>query len=614
MDAPDFFNYTDDNLVCPLSRAIIANDKTTLRKMLSKRRKTPQPLSADNRKWTALHVAASVRNSTECLDLLLQYEDSVLLDLNAESFDGRTALFIACERGCEENVSLLLQKGSDPAKKKLDGTSPLHISATKGYVTIVKYLLKAQLSSTPTHISLEGCKGKVVSPAIVYINDQDWQGFSALHLAAMHGHVEICRILLQNKANNRLTDSDGNTPLHLACQNGYFDIVRLLHVDDFSLIIQQNWDGITPLMLAVQNHNVDCVCYLLDHGARTEMYNKDKIIPLQFAAVGGNKDILELILAKTKRDFIEEFCLHNFTSVLDNKGMFYSLICCALNSSSVECLSLILESKLPRKILEAPYAENCGYCLVVFSPLAYLFSGRSESVDETFDCFLRLLLKHNIVYMKEFISELRIEWPESRVKFINPYGVIFSSEWPKDKKLPYFNLLNEHNITPDYCLICYNDNTDKFENFTVLLGYLTFYKPVLDAVCNGDIDTVQLFLSHSSVLEPDQLCYYLVVMKSSESSKEFNNNLKKVRSMYHYLIRLKPSYYNYERYPRAARFFDSFSKDEEFSRSNLQQLCRSVIREQLRGITLLDNLMNFRNRVHKLPLPSSLKNYLLFKN
>lgn len=588
----NFFDYHDDNLICPISQLVQANDKATLRTILSKTKKKPAPLPADNRGWTALHYAASQNESTECLDLLIKNKKSLFIDLNAESHEGETALFLACERRCKENVELLLEKGCNPKKNKLDGTSPLHISAMKGYSEIVKCLLNYRVN----------------------INEQDWQGFSPLHLAAMCGHVDVCLVLLQNNADIKLMDSYGNVPLHLACQNGHHDIIKIFIDTDVTLINYQNYDGMTPLMLAVKNHNVDCIRYLLDHGAKTIIANTDQIIPLQFAAVGGSKDVFDLIFKNTDLACVEKYCFYNFTQVLKNKGVFHSLVCCALNSGSIDCLNAILKSGLPKQIVEAPYAENCGYCLDIYSPLAYLFSMRSESVDETFDSLLRLMSEHDIIYMKEFFSVLKIEWPDSRVKFINPYSIIFSSEWPIDKKLPYFNLLNEYNISPDYCLICYNDNTQKFDDFTVLLGYLTFYKPVLDAVNNGDIETVKLFLSHSSILEPDQLCHYLVVMKSKESSKEFNHNLKKVRSMYHYLVKLKPSYYNYNKYPRAARFFESFSRDEEFLRSNLQQLCRSVIRRQVRGITLIDNLNNFKDRINKLPLPSSLKNFLLFKN
>lgn len=596
---PDFFNYVDDTLSCSLSQVIRSNDKSTLKRILNKRKKKPLPLSADNRGWTALHVAASKSESKDCLEMLLRYGDSVLIDLNAVTFEGETALFIACEHGCEENAVILLQKGCDPKKKKLDGSSALHVAAMKGYHRIVDHMLDHRIN----------------------INDQDWQGFTPLHLAAMYGCLGVCRVLLENEASVRLTDSDGNLPLHLACQNGYFDIVRLLLERDCTLINYQNCHGITPPMLAVQNHNVQCVRYLLDNGAKTEVCNKDKVIALQFAAAGGNKDVLELVLQSTDMTSIEQYCLYNFRNILDSKGMFYSLICCAVNSGSVECLSILLKSELPKSILEAPYAENSGYCLDVFSPLAYLFSTYSESVDETFDSFLNLLLEHEIIYMTEFLNVLEIKWPESRVKFINPFSVIFSAEWSRVKRLHYFNLLNSRGVTPDYCLQCYNNNRENFSSFTVLFGYLAYYKPVLEAVCRGDIETVQLFLANSSILEPDQLCYYLVEMKSSETLTEFLKCLKEIRLIYNFLVKLKPTYFNYKRYSAekkslmryVCRHTKLFSRSEEFDKSNLQQLCRTKIREQLREQTLEDNLKHFRKKIEELPLPSSLKNYLLFK-
>ncbi len=592
---PEFFSYTDDSLTCSLSQAVRLNDKSTLQRILNKRKKNPLPLSADNRGWTALHIAASRPERKECLEMLLRYGDSVLIDLESESFDGKTAIFVACENGCEENVLILLQKGCDLKKKKVIGASPLHIAATNGYHRIVDHLLDYRIN----------------------INDQDWQYFTPLHLAAMNGHLEVCRVLLENGASVRLTDSDGNLPLHLACRNGHFDIVKLLLEHDLTTINFPNHHDITPPMLAVQNHNVHCVRYLLDNGARTEVCNRDCVIALQFAAAGGSKEVLEMVLQSTDMASIELYCLFNFLKILDRKGIFHSLTCCALNSGSVECLSALLESQLPKSILEAPYAENSGYSVDVLSPLAYLFSINSETIDETFDSFLNLLLEHDIVFMKDFSKALQVKWRIS-ADFVNPFTIICSSDWA-GRKFHYFNYLSSKGVTPDYCLQCYNNNEEKFEDFCVPLGYLSFYKPVLEAVSRGDVETVKLFMENSQILEPELLCCYLV-RKTCELPKNlFHKHAETVRPMYEYLIKLKPYHtYNYKLTVGHMKQFSKCGKlfldNNEFVLSNLQQLCRTVIRSQIRELTIADNLLHFRRKINKLPLPAALKDYLLFKS
>src|SRR5258708_15875626 len=52
--------------------------------------------------------------------------------------------------------------------------------------------------------------------------------WTPLHSAACFGHVEVCQLLLQYKADNNVKDSDGKTPLHLASEAGHVYVARLL--------------------------------------------------------------------------------------------------------------------------------------------------------------------------------------------------------------------------------------------------------------------------------------------------------------------------------------------------------------------------------------------------
>lgn len=588
-----FINYIDQFLRCPLSRAICAQDKVMLQRILNERKRKPLPLIGDHRCWTALHVAASKNEYNECLEMLLQHGDSVQLNRDSKTYEGETALFIACENGCEKNVALLLQKGCDPIIKKFDGSSPLHIATMKGYHGIVDHLLEYSIN----------------------INDQDQQGFTPLHLTALFGNTIVCRKLLENKASTHLADEDKNLPLHLACQNEHFDIVKLLIESECTtlLINYQNIHGITPLMLAVQNKNFQCVKYLLNNGAKTEICSKDKLIALHFAAVSGDKDILKLVLQSTDMAVIKQYCSYSFPDFLSKIGTFYSLICCAISSASVECVSVLLNSKLPKCILEAPFIENEGSYLKVTSPLDCLFSYYSELLTETFDSFLKLLLGHEIVFMTEFVKIMKIHCLPPKGIIVNLFTVIAGEQFPRDKRLYYFNLLCTYGITPDYCLQCYNNNSERFEDFKLTVGYFTYYKPVLDAVYRGDIETVHIFLINSSILEPDKLCAYLMLKKSCVG--EFRMNGEKTRAMFNFLITMNPIYTIHRniKFKKNLHFITKFGCNRYFARSTLQQICRTKIREQIRGETLEDNLKNFKKRIEELPLPLSLKNYLLFK-
>ena len=62
-----------------------------------------------------------------------------------------------------------------------------------------------------------------------------------LHLAAGHGHIKICRLLLKQKNIERYAvDGSGiYQPIHLAATGGYVDVVRLFLTGQ-SAIVKQN--------------------------------------------------------------------------------------------------------------------------------------------------------------------------------------------------------------------------------------------------------------------------------------------------------------------------------------------------------------------------------------
>jgi len=124
-----------------------------------------------------------------------------------------------------------------------------------------------------------------------------------LHRAASHGHVEICRSLLDLKADTMMKDSHGASPMHLVASKGRLPIVDLLLTYDLScsnavdycrrtpchmaalkghltvlrwLVIMRadfnsgTLDGRTPLFMARRAQHTECIEYLDDLRAHQE--------------------------------------------------------------------------------------------------------------------------------------------------------------------------------------------------------------------------------------------------------------------------------------------------------------------------------------------------------
>lgn len=63
---------------------------------------------------------------------------------------------------------------------------------------------------------------------VSYVNHQDTEGRTALHHGAMRGHMEIVALLMENGADARITDKNGESAADLARGYGHYDVSELI--------------------------------------------------------------------------------------------------------------------------------------------------------------------------------------------------------------------------------------------------------------------------------------------------------------------------------------------------------------------------------------------------
>jgi hypothetical protein len=122
------------------------------------------------------------------------------------------------------------------------GQTQLHHCARKGLTTSVKRLLSIRNIN-------------------VNVKDDEY-GRTPLHFAAMIGHVEIARLLLQNGAEVNVKSKYGTTPLHSAAFQGHVDILHLL-VENGADLEAQDTDGWRALQYAANYGNLPFIQELI---------------------------------------------------------------------------------------------------------------------------------------------------------------------------------------------------------------------------------------------------------------------------------------------------------------------------------------------------------------
>jgi ankyrin repeat protein len=152
---------------------------------------------------------------------------------------------------------------------------------------------------------------------------KDDYGYTPLHWAAFTGHKEVAQLLLAAGADANATNNFDDTPLHSAAQMDHRDVAEVLLASNADVNAGNNF-GTTPVHMAALSGYKNVGELLLAHGAEVTVYDAAAIgdaekveallianpglvsskdykfgrTPLHWAALYGNSDVAELLLAK----------------------------------------------------------------------------------------------------------------------------------------------------------------------------------------------------------------------------------------------------------------------------------------------------------------------------
>ena len=199
----------------------------------------------DKNGLTPLHTASEY-SQAPVVNLLLDAH----ADCNATNNDGDTALVLACRNGSHVVVRRLLSNAKCQIGFIREGRWPaLSISSYFGFYKCAQSLLE-------NHADTEVQELKIGTP---------------LYHAALNGHHELCRLLLQYGANPN-TLFAGNPILSESARAGNLEIVKLL-IEHGAEINATDSEGQNALQTASIKGDKALVAYLLDRGA--DVYHED---------------------------------------------------------------------------------------------------------------------------------------------------------------------------------------------------------------------------------------------------------------------------------------------------------------------------------------------------
>ncbi|XP_050505213.1 ankyrin-1-like [Diabrotica virgifera virgifera] len=148
------------------------------------------------------------------------------------------------------------------------------------------------------------------------INETDYDGCTALHIAVHSKLTDIVKYLVEKGADVNATEvSRGRSPLHYATFNNDLELVRLLTESGANVQYSStDVDIDMPILFAVEVGNIEIVKYYLENGIDVDVkLGKYKMTPLHIAASRGYIKLVDFLLLNNANVHLKD--LQNRSSI-----------------------------------------------------------------------------------------------------------------------------------------------------------------------------------------------------------------------------------------------------------------------------------------------------------
>ncbi|KAL3723000.1 hypothetical protein ACJRO7_035223 [Eucalyptus globulus] len=259
-----------------------------------------------------VHMAARLGLST-ILQCLIDFG----CDLNSRTASGDTALMICAKYKHRECFKILAMAGADFGLTNTFGQSASSIAGSNRWSlgfqqAVVDVIQAGKIPYSSNHTvfhplllaaqagDTEALKTLIGSEA-VNLDYQDENGFSAVMIAALKGHVEAFGLLVYAGADVKLSNKAGETAITISKLNPNRDLFEKVMLD-FALEKGScsAW-GFYALHFAARHGDLDAVKLLVSRGYDVNVPDGDGYTPLMLAAREGHMSMCQLLISSGSR-------------------------------------------------------------------------------------------------------------------------------------------------------------------------------------------------------------------------------------------------------------------------------------------------------------------------
>lgn len=235
---------------------------------------------------TAAHLSAWF-GQVECLNYLLAWgkEHDLVDALLVANREQATLVHLAAYGGHRACLEALHERAFSLTTTDGEKSTPLHKAASQGHAACVDFLLG-------------------IESVLESVDAGDAAGFTALHLAVLHGHVDIVRLLLTTgKASSAAKNAELFSPFHLSVLTGSVAIIGVFikHGGEGLMSDTATEYLLSPLHLGCSSLNRDAYQLLLDIMPADQRFldllDTEERTPLHYAFLFGRSELVPLLIS-----------------------------------------------------------------------------------------------------------------------------------------------------------------------------------------------------------------------------------------------------------------------------------------------------------------------------
>ncbi|ORX61104.1 ankyrin [Piromyces finnis] len=322
--------------------------------------------------------------------------------------------------------------------------------------------------------------------------------FSAQYCTEKH---EIIDFLIKNMDNINDVDNDGFTALHYACKfNNYMSIPKLVSKENVNMK-EKHYK--TPLMIASEEKNYDCITSLLSTEYDIEMNisddNKDDWIIYMIKNKISKKNIFNILLEKGAAISWKNFKKY-IDYIINNEAFLQSIIVNSFNISNIN-------KSTEYKTIKFPIIFSIQYNFVkLMEKLVYYYKNINEKDENGKPCIFYAIENKNEKYFEILLNSKKINIEEQNKE--GKTALSYSFELKKEKI--FKSLLQQY-------INIYEANKDNEEYFKKII--------------NSKFSLLNAELMKCNNINFTEIRDIMLQLKNNEENKikkmkELNNNLK----------------------------------------------------------------------------------------